>query len=115
MIHPIEHDECVALTQYLELLKNKGDVVVFSKTAQETYTRSWNQKTKNKQSGVRPGVPDFIVVTKDKVLFIEMKRVKGAKPRPTQVEWLEAVNNKMCLSTVCYGADEAIKYIKGKL
>lgn len=109
---PTEYDEGVALTEYLELLKNKGDVIVFSKTAQETWTRSWSQKTRNKRSGVRPGVPDYIVVTKDRVLFIELKRIKKSVIRGNQVEWLEAVRGKKCEAMVAYGADEAIEYIK---
>lgn len=62
---PTEYDEQCALVEYLEL---KG--LMFSKIAQETFTRSWGQKMKNQRSGLRKGLPDmFIYIRHLKALF----------------------------------------------
>jgi hypothetical protein len=115
MQQPLEYHECVSLAQYLAILERQGRVIVYSHTAQETFTKSNIQKLKNKRMGVKPGVPDYIVVTKDRVLFIEMKRVKGEKPRETQIRWLEAVRGKLAVSKCCYGFDQAKEFIESNL
>lgn len=107
-----EEIECVALTNYLELLKEQRKVIVFSHTAQETYTKSWKQKSKNKRMGVRSGVPDYLIVTKNKLLFIEMKRKKGGVVSKTQKEWIKAINDAGGFAVVCSGFEEAKKVIE---
>lgn len=102
-----EYEECKLLVGYLELLKMQGKVVVFSHTANETYTKSWKQKRKNKEMGVRSGVPDYIIVTPKKVLFIEMKRTKGGVISDTQKKWVSALEATKTACKVCYGFDEA--------
>lgn len=72
----------------------------FSHVANETRTPSYNQKRKNTALWVKSGVPDYIIILpkrftwlkKNKLIFIEMKRVKGWKVSPTQKLWLEALN-----------------------
>jgi hypothetical protein len=104
---PTEEQEQTAVVQYLELLKDQGKVLLFSAVPNNTYTRSWNQKRKQYAEGVRKGVPDLIIVTPSKVLFLEMKRERGGYPRPEQREWLEALNGKEVVSTWAGGFDEA--------
>ena len=107
---PLEQDECIILVEWLELLGD--EILEFSHTAQETYTKSWRQKTKNKKMGVRPGVPDYIVVTKKAVLFIEMKRKKGGRVTEAQERWLEAIHKAGGEARICYGFDDAKKFIE---
>ena len=109
---PTEEQECIALTQYLELLNLQGKVVVFTHTAQETFTRSWGIKAKNKRMGVRKGCPDYIVVTTKDVLFIEMKRIKLSRTSDEQKQWLAAINATGGKAVVCKGFSEAEKYLK---
>lgn len=106
-----EDSECRTLAEYLEYLKNKGDVLVYSHTAQETYTTSWKQKTRNRLLGVKPGLPDYIIVTKHHVLFIEMKRQKGGVVSQAQKDWLKAITGAGGNSVVCKGFDEAKAYL----
>lgn len=113
--YPSEYSECVALARYLRDLQNKGEVIVFSHTAQSTFTRSWGQRTRNKQMGVCPGLPDYIVVTKDKVLFIEMKKEKYSYPTTEQKKWIEALQGKSIEARVCRGFKEAEELIIKKL
>ena len=112
---PLEFDEQVCLVDYLEI---KG--LLFSKTAQETFTRSWGQKMKNKQSGLRKGLPDiFIILPKDKtkcgmtlLACIEMKRIKGGVTSPEQQVWIDSLASVVgIVATVANGFDEAREFI----
>ena len=77
----------------------------------ETYTKSWAQKAKNKALGVSPGVPDLFVVVGNRLIAIEMKRQKGGTTSPPQRKWLEVLNRAGITARVCKGADEAIQFI----
>jgi len=105
---PTEHEEQCALVQYLELKKLK-----FTSIPNSTYTKSWKQKAKNKAEGLRPGLPDLLVIVKDHLVFIEMKRVKGGRVSEHQETWIAALNDcKSVQAFVCYGADEAMNLIE---
>lgn len=66
---------------------------------------------------MRAGLPDLLVVLPAKgLLFIEMKRQKGAYPTSTQIEWVETLDQLPGVAAhVCRGADEAIKTIESYL
>lgn len=122
---PLEDDECKTFVQYLEILQAQGHVVKFTHTANETYTKSWKQKNRNKAMGVRSGIPDYIIVMKvsdsalpgnNRLVTIEMKRQKGGTVSESQKEWHSALSE--CLgvySFICKGADEAMKAIDGMI
>ena len=74
-----------------------------------------------KAQGVKAGVPDICLpVARNGChgLYIELKRVGGAKPRENQLEWLEKLMRQGYKVAVCYGAEAAIKeitdYLKGE-
>lgn len=84
---------------------------------QETFTKSWSQKRKNKRQGVRAGVSDHWVVLptcKGHLLVaIELKRQHGNTPTDEQIEFLEDVDKVTNVVTVCcYGAGEAIDVLE---
>lgn len=109
-----EHDEAVLLAKYLDLLVEQKKVRRFSHIAQETFTRNWGTKNKNKAEGVRPGVPDYIIITKDyELLFIELKRVKGGVVSEAQRGWIADLNamGMPIHAHISYGFDEAKKVI----
>ena len=109
---PTEHQESVKLAQYLSWLeKDKQNAVKFSKLTQETFTRSIKQKSKNKQEGLRQGVPDYLITINEHCIFIELKRKKGGRLSEHQKEWIEAINKTGAVATVCYGSDEAIDFL----
>ena len=94
--NPTEDQEQEAFVQWLRL---KG--YPHFRVPNETYTKSWSQKAKNKKLGVSSGVPDLAVVVSNtgtrrgyvetldsddsadydqpisRLVFIEMKRRKG--------------------------------------
>lgn len=71
-----------------------------------------------KMLGVKAGVPDlFLPVGRGNWfgLFIEMKRRKGGKLSPLQVDWIEALGRQGYKTVVCFGADAAITAIEDYL
>jgi len=109
--NPLEIQEGYALAGYLLYLQRQGKIQVYSHLPHEQYTNSRTIKKKNKWSGVRAGVPDYIIVIKDKVIFLELKRKVGGVVSADQKEWLLALDNKLTVSTVAKGFDEAKKFI----
>lgn len=117
---PLERDEQAAFVNWLEL---QG--LLFSATAQATWTSSWNQKRKNYETGLRKGVPDLLVIIpaeksaddKPYLLFIEMKRSDRSLSRLSKEQklWIEAINSILAedvAAFVAYGADEAIRIVE---
>lgn len=105
---PTEHEECVA---FVDFLTRKG--LKFSHLAQSTYTASWAAKVRNQKLGVVAGVPDYIVITPHGLLFIEMKRTAGSVTRKEQKDWISSLNALSGVEArVCFGAEDAIKFVE---
>lgn len=103
-----EEDEQKALVQYLEL---KG--IKFTAIPNSTWTSSWTQKNKNKAMGVRPGLPDLLLIIKNNLVFIEMKRTKNSRLSKVQKEWIAELNNCHGVNAhVCKGFDQAKEVIE---
>ncbi len=116
-----EHQECVTMIQYLEILKTQGNKILYTHINSEMFTRSWTQKRKAKESGVVSGFPDYCLIINDQLFFIEMK-----KPRPilksgkksavdmlseSQKIWKKYLEDAGEDIFVCYGYEEAKKVI----
>jgi len=105
---PLEEDEQKTLVEYLELKKLR-----FTAIPNSTWTPSMAQKVKNKAMGLRSGLPDMILLLPDRILFLELKRVKGGVSSPAQQEWQEALNKIPNVTAVtCHGAGQAIHTIE---
>lgn len=111
----------MAVARLLSIYQEQGRIVLYSKLAQETYTKFITVRRRNRMEGLVEGVPDMIVVLKNKVLFIEMKRekIKGVYPKttPAQKAWVEALNNTNgnVFAKVCYGFEMAKAFIDSHL
>lgn len=112
--------ERVEQARFVGWLESQG--LLFSATAQSTYTTSWSQKRLNHATGLRKGVPDMLVIIPieravdgiGRVVFVEMKRVKGGVVSKEQKEWVQAlrsINSNQVGALVARGADEAIDAI----
>jgi hypothetical protein len=113
-----EDDLTIQVANYLDLLKLQGKILQFTHISNETYTKYWTVKAKNKAKGVRPGIPDFLIVLSHGVVFIELKKVKGGVVSDNQKAWLESIlragsedNNTKIAAEVAKGWDEARKTI----
>lgn len=104
---PSEFEEQCALVDWLELKKLR-----FSALPLSTYTSSWAQKVRNYKSGVRPGVPDLLILTPKGLLFVELKRRSGSYATETQKEWIEDLNKLPGVEArICRGYEEAVSFI----
>lgn len=112
MDEPSEYNECVLLTNYLDDLKMEKKILQFTHVPNETFTKYWNVKVKNKMQGVRPGFPDYIILFPNQMIIIEMKIRKGGKVSDFQKEWIENLNKVGIPTFVCNGFDEAEKVIE---
>lgn len=107
---PLEDDECYTFVEYLEILVMQGKVVKFTHIPNETFTKSWKVKVRNKKLGVRRGLCDYQIVLKNDMVYIEMKRQKGGVVSKDQKEWIEALNATGKVDAyVCKGAGEAMR------
>lgn len=128
---PLEHDEQVAVVQWLEtenelarLFKTRNlSPLLYSAIANGHYQQSIKQQRKLKAEGMNSGVPDLLVIVPPErsklgirlMVWIEMKRREGASVRRSQHEWIEAINaldGGNVGAFVCYGSDEAIAVLK---
>jgi hypothetical protein len=100
----IEQEKVV---KYLEELLDKSEILEFGAIPSSTYTKSWNQKRKNKAMGVRKGAPDLMIVAKNTLLFIELKRLKGGVVRKEQKRFITHLNTTGAVAVVCKGYEEA--------
>lgn len=107
MTVPTEEVEQRIVVQYLEL---KGHT--FTHIPNSTFTKSWKVKRRNKEQGVRAGIPDLFCIINNKPVWIEMKRQKGGVLSESQKNWIKALQDAGQTVFVARGADEAIKFIQ---
>lgn len=116
---PLEDEECKTFVEYLEILESQGKIDKFTHTANETFTKSWKQKNRNKAMGVRPGIPDYIIIISlipKRLVFIEMKRKRFSTITKDQKDWIRLLNGcEGVRACICKGYDEAKVFIDGYL
>ena len=114
--YPLEDAEQYLYTQWLDLKKipyfavpNVTQLVMYIKS-KIGKIKFWE---KRKKEGVKKGVPDLVVFLPNKILFVEMKRVKGSRVSNEQNEWIDLLNKyDYCVASVCYGGEDAITHTK---
>lgn len=104
---PLEEIEQIHFVQWLDLMGYKYTAIPNS-----TYTKSMMQKMRNTRMGLRAGFPDLVVIAKGKFMCIEIKRIKNSTISPAQKEWVESLSAAGIPVKVCYGAEEAIAFVK---
>lgn len=80
-------------------------------------SRNVVEAAKLKRMGVRPGCPDFLILSPPKFLgyshvALELKSLDGVAPRPTQVAFLKELDRLHWLTGWFRGADAAIKWLE---
>jgi hypothetical protein len=99
---PLESDEQKKCIEYLEILKLQGNDILYTATAQSTYT-GIRQQVKNKALGVRKGLPDLIIIINKKLVFIELKRVRGGVISQEQKQWQTKLKEARQCAYICKG------------
>ncbi len=97
---PTEQQEAEALAAYLRLKGYK-----FTHIPNETGSdpRARARAVRMKRAGVSRGFPDYLIFANDRRFAIELKRRKGGKTTPEQLDWLSVLdeygfNVKVCNS-----------------
>ncbi len=70
---------------------------------------------KLKRMGVSAGYPDvFVPLPTDKYhgFYVEMKRKKGGRASPQQIEWINYLRDKGYYAEIAKGSDEAKEMFK---
>jgi len=80
--------------------------------------RSKSEAARFQLIGVKPGVPDILIFSQPPKLpnvrgvWIEMKKVRGPKPTESQSQWHSDLGECNWVGRVCYGAEDALTFIK---
>lgn len=110
---PTEHQEQAAVVEWLQY----NNIVHFScpnanNMSASNRTKAIRVASKMKKEGVVKGVSDLVILSYKKVLFLEMKRIKGSVTSDEQKEWMAKCLELGHDAIICKGADEAIEAIK---
>jgi|SRR5690606_28191836 len=109
---PTEEDEQRTLAQWLDLHR----ITWF-------HPANGGKRTKVEAAvfralGVKPGVPDVIILDRPPRrpeapgVTIELKRRRGGRLSPFQRQWIERMRELGWIAEVCEGADEAIRLLE---
>lgn len=113
---PLESEEARILMEYCQLKNYR-----FHHSKNETGRPNASGKVRNwkavwdKRDGVSPGFPDYVIVTKTGVYFIELKRVRGSSTSEDQKLWINDLVSAGANAKICHGASEAIRFIDGTI
>ena len=125
----IEANHQKMFIKYLEIQKQRGNIIEYFAPVNENTSSFTNRavalkvEAKAKAMGKKAGVSDVVVILKNKVPFIEMKRpakrLKSGKLSTAgiivseyQKQFLESISkSEVCEGIVCYGFDEAKNFI----
>lgn len=109
---PLEEQEQMRFVTWLRVNKIRHIHIANERMCSVVY------KKKLKALGTYAGFPDLMIFLANRTLFIEMKRSDKRLSRVSkeQSEWLEFLNLlDEGSARVCYGADEAISFVKENL
>jgi len=112
---PLEYDDQCTLVEWMEVKDLK-----FTAIPNSTWTKSANQKRRNKKSGLRAGFPDLVIIIpqersktgKGEVIFLEMKRLRGSTTKKEQKEWYKALSEAGQHVFIAKGVDMAIEILE---
>lgn len=103
-----EHEEQVALVQWFRDNFKEPDYIIFA--VPNGGKRGIKEAGRLKDEGVKSGVSDLIILTHEKVIFLEMKKLNG-KLSDKQKDFNENVEYLGYISIVGYGASDASEKI----
>lgn len=106
---PLEQQEAETLAAYLRTHKIKFTHIP-NETGSDQHARA--RAMRMKRAGVSKGFPDYLVFANNHRIAIELKRKKGSRTSPEQLEWLRELANYGFNAAVCHGANEAIEFIE---
>lgn len=110
---PLESEEQQTLVRYCKVKKIFAFSVPNGSVLKGNKLQRAKQMARLKKEGLVVGVSDFIVMLPNKILFIELKRIKGSVTSEAQKEFIEKMKDyPYAVGRVCKGAKEAISFIE---
>ena len=116
---PYESDDHMALAELLDYAKilyfHPGNELIVKGLPEK---QRWRILNKMAKMGVKPGIPDFLILTRPpllpdaRALFLELKRRKGGKISPAQREWHRSLAAEGFLVIVAKGFEDAIERLE---
>ena len=106
---PTEAQEAKVFVAYLRL-KGHRFMHIPSETGSSAEAR--RRAIRMKQQGTSRGFPDYLLIVKNQLAAVELKRIKGSKTTPEQLEWLTALRAAGVPGIVAKGAKEAIEFVE---
>ena len=103
-----EHEEQVALVNWFRENFKEPDYIIFA--VPNGGKRGIKEAGRLKAEGVKKGVSDLIIVTHNKIIFLEMKNAKG-KLSKEQISFNENIEYLGFISLVAYSATDASEKI----
>lgn len=118
---PTEHQEQVMLCQWLDAHR------ILYCAVPNGGSRHMLEAKKMKRAGVKAGVPDILIFSESETwptkygiekrnhprgVAIELKRRGKSRATLLQHAWLQSLAKCMWLGRICYGADEAIEWLR---
>ena len=91
-VTPKESEEQIKVVDYLHILEKQWKVLWFTWSWNGQFQKSIAVKMKMKREWIRAWMPDLMIVLKNHLLFIEMKRIKWWKPTDDQILAIEKIN-----------------------
>ena len=113
-IKTTEHQHQSLVCRYLDILQLQGKILTYF-AIPNGGKRDAKTASIMKREGVRAGVSDLCIISKDKVVFIEMKKDDKTKSRlsKSQIDFQNTVKlSNVVQGVVCYGSNDALQKIK---
>lgn len=108
---PSEDHESKVLAAWLDaVVASNVGLLKYTHIPLETPT-SAVQAVRLKRMGVRRGAPDYVLVFRDGVRFIELKKFRGGRESAQQEAWRDALTAAGVAAVVCAGATEAKRQV----
>ncbi|CAK0777217.1 VRR-NUC domain-containing protein [Gammaproteobacteria bacterium] len=119
---PLEDDEHIALADWLRanliFFHHSPNGGVRPSRTDAKGARFSNEGKKLQRMGTIKGFPDFLVIdppppfTEGPPVAVELKRVKGGKPSPEQLDLMAELEKRGWTCYLAKGADAAITFLK---
>jgi len=116
-----ESEEQEIFINFLNDLKKIKKILDFHIVPNENYLLSLIPENKRnkilnsmKKKGLKPGVPDIFIYTKEKLIIIELKRTNKSKTKITKSQkyWNQILNQANYIEAfICYGSQAAIQTV----
>lgn len=107
---PTEFEECRTFHQWLQLNHIRHTHV--GNESQVGGRAGAIRGARLKAIGQSKGFPDYLILVRNQVIAIEMKRQKGGRLSKEQADWLQSLQTAGIDGYIAHGANEAMEIVQ---